>query len=164
MNLSDPGEREWWGRHVAAHAAEGCDTEHIWIALDITREEVEEIYELAEFKEALGEHGLDIREAWELTQADTTAKNTIKQRINDRAERYFKELDDIALDKGEKSEIRTRIMLQFLESNNHLSPTGAGQMVSLTPAAIKLLNKGAEILDRQPRKLTVVESVHPHEP
>ena len=147
--MSD-SEKSWMAREVAALASEGMDTTHIWMRLDLSASEVEEIYALPEFETAMRERGDDLWEVWSLSRAEDKSRHTIHQKILQHADEYWQELHKIALS-GEKVEARTRILLSFLESTKQLGPDlDVGDRISLSPMTIRQINRGDEVFERHP--------------
>lgn len=149
MDLEGKEERKYWAREVAALAAEGEDTEHIWMRLDLTRSQVEEIYRTPEFEAAMRRHGDSLWEAWKLTRAEQRQRTGIHQKIVDRADDYYERLHQIAMSEGGRDEVKAKILIEFLESARQLGQGAQGTTrVELSPASVKLLTKGSEILAR----------------
>lgn len=164
MNIEDKSTSAWMAREVAALAAEGQDTAHIWMQLDLSASEVEEIYKLPEFESAMRERGEDLWEAWSLSRSEDKARNTIHQLILEKSKAYWEELDKIALS-DEKVEVRARILLSFLESTRQLgTDLDVGERISLSPATIKLINQGDDIYRKHPRPMVEPDDVPEDKP
>jgi hypothetical protein len=152
VDFTNPSEREWISREVAALAAEGEDTSHIWMRLDLSAKDVEEVYGFAEFESAMREHGEDLWEAWSLSRSEDKSRISVHQFLLSKADEHVRELDKIAMDTGTKDETRARILLSFLESTRQLGQdVNPGEQIHLSPATIKLINRGDEIFRKHPR-------------
>jgi len=158
LNLSDSKERAYWAREIAALAADGESTDIIWTRLDIARSEVEEIYRLPEFEKAMRKQGEDVWEAWSITRAEARGRASIVQKIIDRADDYYERLHQIAMNDNAKDVDTIKVLLEFLNTAKQLGADNTGERVELTPASIRLLNKGGEILSRH----RVDHSITPH--
>jgi hypothetical protein len=150
-------------------AADGESTDTIWMRLDIARSEVEEIYRLAEFEAAMREHGDDLWEAWTLTRSEARQRQSILQKITDRSQDYFERLDKIAMSEETKADTAARILEKFLESAKQLGADTVTERVELSPATVKLINRGDDILTRHRVKLGITphgsdDDASDHEP
>lgn len=151
MDLKDKSTSAWMAREVAALAAEGEDTAHIWMKLDLSASEVEEIYTLPEFEAAMRTHGEDLWKAWSLSRAEDRSRHSAHQYILARTSKYLEALDRIAMNDETKDETRARILLSFLESTKQLGPDlDVGQRISLSPAALELINRGDAVYRKHP--------------
>lgn len=141
-------------REAAALAAEGMDTTHIWMRLDLSASEVEELYAHPEFEASMRKHGDDLWEAWALSRSEDKSRLSAHQFILSRTDKYLERLDTIAMDVETKDETAARILLSFLESTKQLGQDAAmDTRRSLSPATIKLINKGEDIYRRHPPPL-----------
>ncbi len=150
--IETKSEKAFWANEIAALASEGESTEHIWQTLDLTRGEVEEIYRQPEFESAMRKYGDEVWETWQLSRAESRQRNSIQQKILDRADDYYEELHNLAMSENAKDEVKKTILLEFLHSTRQLGVNAeSAQRVELSPNTVHLINRGDEVLSRHRR-------------
>lgn len=146
-------ERALWSREVAAHVAEGLLDSEIWRKLDITEEDLHQIYALDEFIPELTDlAGADFAENWRISREEESLGEGLRSRIRENLGRYFDALEDIAMSETVTADTRAKILMKFIDSVKGLQPTTHTESVKMNRATVELFLNTEHVIDEQREK------------
>lgn len=154
--MTRASSREAFAREAAVHVAEGELEDNIWRSLDITLDDLHQIFSLPEFEAALRDiAGESFLQNWKLAKEEELLTEGIRGKVRKSLDSYFDHLEAIALNEDISPETRSKILIRLIDSVKGLQPSTHNESVKMNRATVELFRETDEILNAQRDKYRV---------